>query len=115
MRHPGDAPHAIHGLAWQRLEPPQRRQRILEAVTELLVRVSDAAPLVITIEDLQWCDSETLAVLDLLVEHLPASRILLVVTYRPGFEDRWRDQSCHHQVALDQLPAAAAADGRRPR
>ncbi len=98
------------GEAWQRLEPPQRRQRVLEAVTELLVRLSAAAPLVIAIEDLQWVDSESLAVLDLLVDHLQASRILLVVSYRTGFEHRWHDKACYYEVPVDQLPAVAAAE-----
>ena len=56
---------------WQSLDPPQRRQRTLDAVKRLLLRESQVQPLVLVFEDLHWIDSETQAVLDSLVESLP--------------------------------------------
>jgi predicted ATPase len=44
---------------WQTLEPPQRRQRPLEAVTHLLLRESHVQPLLLVFEDLHWIDAET--------------------------------------------------------
>lgn len=96
--------------AWRRLEPSQRRQCVLEAVTELLVGCSAASALVLAIEDLQWIDSESQAVLDRLVDCLDPSRILMVVSHRPGFEHRWRALACYRSMPLDQLPAGDAAD-----
>src|SRR5262245_35382403 len=40
------------------------------------------APLLV-FEDLHWIDSETQAMLDMLVESLPTTRVLLLVNYRP--------------------------------
>ena len=96
--------------AWQRLDPPDRRRRVLDALTDLLVQLSTAAPLVVVIDDLQWIDSESLAVLDLLVTRLPVSQILLVVSHRPGFEHQWPDTTHIRKLEIDQLPQAAAAD-----
>jgi predicted ATPase len=78
-----DAP--IDDAAWEALDPPQRRQRILEAVTRLLLRGSQAQPLLLVVVDLQWVDSESQALLDALIEGLPTERILLLVSYRPGY------------------------------
>src|SRR2546428_12657153 len=40
---------------------------------------------VVVFEDLHWIDSETQALLDSLVETLPAARVLLLVNYRPEY------------------------------
>ena len=74
---------------WQTLDPPQRRQRTLEAVKRLLLRESQVQPLVVVMEDLHWIDSETQAVLDSLVESLPGARVLLLVNYRPEYQHTW--------------------------
>ena len=61
---------------WPTLDPPQRRRRTLDAVKRLLLRESQAQPLLVVFEDLHWIDSETQALLDALVESLPAARML---------------------------------------
>jgi hypothetical protein len=42
----------IEALDWQNLDPPQRRQRTLDAVKRLLLRQSKAQPLLMVFEDL---------------------------------------------------------------
>jgi predicted ATPase len=73
----------VEDAHWEALDPGQRRQRSLEAIKRLLLRESQAQPLLLLVEDLHWIDSETQAVLDSLVESLPTSRIFLLVNYRP--------------------------------
>ena len=50
-------------------------------------------PLLLVLEDLQWIDSETQSLLDGLVRSIPASRLLLLVTYRPEYSHGWVNQS----------------------
>ena len=57
------------------LDPPQRRQRTLEALKRVLLRESQVQPLVLVFEDLHWIDTETQAL------STPWSRACL----RPGF------------------------------
>ncbi len=64
---------------WERLEPPLRRQRLLEGLRRLLLRESQVQPLVLVFEDLHWIDTETQALLDSVVESLPTARLLLLV------------------------------------
>src|SRR5262245_8354598 len=96
--------------SWTRLDPPQRRQRALDAVKGLLLRESHAQPLVVIFQDLHWIDGETQAVLDALVESLPTARLLLCVNYRPEYRHGWGGKTYYRQVRLDALPTASAAE-----
>ena len=90
------------------LDPPQRRQRTLEALKRVLLRESQAQPLLLVFEDLHWIDSETQALLDRLVEGLPTARILLLVNYRPEYQHGWGSKTYYTQLRLDPLPPASA-------
>jgi len=96
--------------AWQSLDPPQRRQRTLDAVKRLLLRESQVQPLLVVFEDLHWIDGATQALLDSLVESVGSARLLLLVSYRPEYEHRWGSKTAYSQLPLDSLPAASAAE-----
>src|SRR5215471_1139531 len=72
-----------------KLEPPQRRQRTLDALKRVLLRESQEQPLLLVFEDLHWIDSETQALLNSLVESLPTAQLLLLVNYRPEYQHGW--------------------------
>jgi class 3 adenylate cyclase/tetratricopeptide (TPR) repeat protein len=95
---------------WEGLEFRERRQRTLDAVKRLLLRESQVQPLVVVFEDLHWIDGETQAVLDALVESLPASRIALLVNYRPEYSHGWAGKTYYAQIRLDALPPKSADD-----
>src|SRR5262249_3971449 len=67
---------------FRQLDPLQRRSRILDALKCLLIRGSQAQPVVLVVEGLHWIDTETQSWLDRLVEGLPAVPLLLLVNYR---------------------------------
>ncbi|MGE5259146.1 MAG: AAA family ATPase [Hyphomicrobiales bacterium] len=101
---PTDDPH------WQLLDPPQRRRRILETVKRLLLSESQVQPLLVVCEDLHWIDSETQALLDGLVESLPAVRLMLLVNYRPEYQHQWNSRAYYTQLRLDPLPPENAEE-----
>ena len=90
------------------LDPPQRRQRTLDALKRLLLRESQEQALLLVFEDLHWIDTETQALLDNLVESLPTVRLLLLVNYRPEYQHGWGSKTYYTQVRLDPLPPASA-------
>jgi len=100
----------VEDAAWQALDPPQRRQRTLEALKHGLLRESQVQPLLLVFENLHWIDAETQAFLDGLVESLPAARMLLLVNYRPEYQHRWSQKTYYTQLRLDPLPPASAGD-----
>jgi class 3 adenylate cyclase/tetratricopeptide (TPR) repeat protein len=95
---------------WQALDPPQRRERMLESVKRLLLRESQVQPLLLVFEDLHWIDSETQALLDSLVESLPTARVLLLVNYRPEYEHAWGRKTYYTQLRIDPLPPESASE-----
>jgi class 3 adenylate cyclase/tetratricopeptide (TPR) repeat protein len=95
---------------WQALDPPRRRQRTLEACERLMLQESQTQPLLLVFDDLQWIDTETQAFLDNLVERLPSARLLLMVTYRPEYEQRWAGEPYYSQLRVDPLPPASAEE-----
>jgi tetratricopeptide (TPR) repeat protein len=88
---------------WQQLDPQQKRRRTLEAVKLLLLEESRRQPLVLVFEDLHWIDSESEAVLEILVESLPSHRVLLLVSYRPEYQHAWGGKTYYTQLRLDPL------------
>jgi class 3 adenylate cyclase len=93
---------------FRQLEPPQRRQRTLDALKRVLLRESQGQPLLLVFEDLHWLDSETQALLDSLIESLPTARLLLLVNYRPEYRHGWGAKTYYTQVRLDPLPPVNA-------
>jgi tetratricopeptide (TPR) repeat protein len=95
---------------WHALDPPQRRQRTFDAVKRLLLRESQAQPLLLVFEDLHWIDSETQVLLDNLIESLPTARIFLLVNYRPEYQHGWGNKTYYTQLRIDPLPPESAEE-----
>jgi class 3 adenylate cyclase/tetratricopeptide (TPR) repeat protein len=95
-------------VAWDSLDPPQRRRQTLDAVRRLLLRESREQPLLLVFEDLHWIDSESQALLDSLVDSLPTARIMLLVNYRPEYRHEWSNRGYYSQLRIDPLAAESA-------
>ncbi len=95
---------------WERLDPPERRQRTLDGVKRLLLRESQVQPLLVIFEDLHWVDPESQALLDSLVESLPTARLLLLVNYRPEYQHGWGGKTYYRQLRIDPLPPESAEE-----
>src|SRR5712691_10786128 len=92
------------------LDPPQRRQRTLDALKRVLLHESQVQPLLLVFEDLHWIDSETQALLNSLVESLPSARLLLLVNYRPEYQHGWGSKTYYAQLRLDPLSPVSAEE-----
>jgi predicted ATPase len=80
-----------------------KKRRTLEAIKRILLRESINQPLMIIFEDLHWIDSETQALLNLLVDAMANARILLLVNYRPEYRHEWFSRTHYTQLRLDPL------------
>ncbi len=85
------------------LGPQTRRMRTFAVLRQFMLKVSQRQPLVIAIENLHWIDATSEEWLATLVEHLAAMPILLLATYRPGYQPPWLGQSTATQIALPHL------------
>jgi class 3 adenylate cyclase/tetratricopeptide (TPR) repeat protein len=103
-----DAP--VDDPQWDALDPGQRRHRTLDAVRRLLLCEAHEQPLLLIFEDLHWIDGETQALLDSLVESLPAARLFLLVNYRPEYGHAWGRKTYYRQIRIDPLPPESAEE-----
>jgi class 3 adenylate cyclase len=101
---------AVEDQQWQTFDPPQRRQRTMDAIKRLLLRESQVQPLLLVFEDLHWIDSETQSLLDSLIETLPTARLLLLVNYRPEYQHGWGSKTYYSQLRIDPLPPESAGE-----
>src|SRR5262249_37907413 len=93
---------------WHGMDTQDRRRRVLDALTRLLLKETEQRPLLLVFENLQWADSETRALLDSLVERVPTARLMLLFTYRPEFEHDWRGRPGFSEIVLRPLTREAA-------
>jgi tetratricopeptide (TPR) repeat protein len=100
----------IDDPSWTNLDPPRQRRRIQDAIKRLVLDESRIQPLLLIVEDLNWIDAETQALLDGLVESLPTAPLLLLVNYRPEYEHRWGSKTYYSQLRLDALPPESAGE-----
>jgi class 3 adenylate cyclase/tetratricopeptide (TPR) repeat protein len=94
--------------AWTSLGTDQRRRLVRDAVKRLVLRESQAQPLLLVLEDLHWIDGDTQALLDDLVESVPSQQLLLLVNYRPEYRHDWGGKSYYQQIRLDPLAPETA-------
>ncbi|MCB0189061.1 MAG: AAA family ATPase, partial [Caldilineaceae bacterium] len=62
----------------------ENRQRLINGLISLITTLAAARPLLFFLDDVQWADSETLAVLGRLAQRLPQLPIFLLLAYRSG-------------------------------
>ena len=71
------------------LEPQQRRQKTLEALTAQVEALSRQNPLLMIFEDAHWTDPTSLETFGRFVDRVRSLPVLLIVTFRPEFEPAW--------------------------
>jgi class 3 adenylate cyclase len=71
------------------LEPQQRRQKTLEALTAQVEALSRQNPVLMIFEDAHWTDPTSLETLGRIVDRVRSLPVLLIVTFRPEFDPPW--------------------------
>lgn len=79
--------------------PEIRQRKTLAAMCEWLFVVAGQQPVLLLVEDLQWCDPSTLEFLTLVLEQTPTAPILTVLSFRPEFQPPWPARS--HMLHLE--------------
>ena len=92
------------------LDPAVKRRRTLDALKRIVLRESVNQPLMVVFEDLQWVDSQTQALLDLLADSIASARVLLLVNYRPEYRHQWTGKSYYTQLGLGPLGQESAEE-----
>jgi class 3 adenylate cyclase/predicted ATPase len=92
------------------MSPMQQKQKTLQALLTILLRIAAQQPVLFVMEDVHWVDPSTLEFLSLLVDQSPTARILVLLTCRPDFSPPWTERANLTQVTLNRLPLRQAAE-----
>ncbi len=85
------------------MDPMERRAGVLDALRSLLIRGSSQRPVVMVIEDLHWIDEKSEEALAALVDVAASARVLMILTYRPGYAHSLGDRAYYSRIALQSL------------
>ena len=81
----------------------EKREKIFEALKDILVRISEKKTLVLVIDDLHWIDKTSEEFLDYLLDWVPNSKIMLLLVHRPQYTHRWMERSFHTKIRVTDL------------
>jgi class 3 adenylate cyclase/DNA-binding winged helix-turn-helix (wHTH) protein len=85
------------------LSPPERKARTFALLRHLVLHEAQRQPCILTVENLHWSDATSEEWLTSLVERLAGAALLVLVTYRPGYQPPWLAHSYATQIALSRL------------
>ncbi|MCU0595723.1 MAG: AAA family ATPase [Desulfobacterota bacterium] len=83
--------------------PEAKKEKIGEAIKQIIVKASEIRPMIIAIEDLHWVDRSSEDILRAVLEIIPGLRVMVILTYRPDFIPPWESRSYHSRLTLHKL------------
>ena len=86
------------------------RERIRELLVTLLLDSAEGQPVFIAVVDLHWADPSTLAVLGLLIDQVPTTNFLALLSYRPEFTPPWPSRPYVTPMMLSRLTRRLAGE-----
>ncbi len=89
------------------VEPGQLKRQIFLALRTLCERRLQRGPLMLVVEDLHWADAASVEILRFLVDRLADRSLMLLLTYRPGFDTSTLVSSRATHTAIRLAPLSA--------
>lgn len=85
------------------LTPQKHKDETIRTLVDFAEAAARKRPSVVLFEDVHWADATTLEVLDLLVDRVKSHPLLVVLTHRPEFQNRWEGHAHVETVNLGKL------------
>ena len=79
------------------------RRKSYEAVSSIFQRESRNRTLLLVVENLQWVDSASEELINHIVHNIARSRIIILISTRPGYIQLFSDKSYYTQIILNPL------------
>src|SRR6516164_8388234 len=92
------------------LTPQNRKERTLHAQVAQVEGLATQQPVLMVWEDIHWSDPTTRESLDLLIDRIPALRVLVIITFRPEFAPPWIGRPHVTLRALNRLAPRQRAE-----
>jgi class 3 adenylate cyclase/predicted ATPase len=85
------------------LSPQRKRELVFEALLHQFEALAAIRPVLMVFEDAHWVDPSSRELLDLTFERVRRLPVLLIVTFRPEFQQGWAGQPHVGLLALNRL------------
>jgi class 3 adenylate cyclase/predicted ATPase len=85
------------------VSPQKQKEKTQAALVGWLVEEAKQKPVYTIWEDLHWADPSTLEVLTLMLDQVPTTRMLALLTFRPEFIPPWKSRSHISHLTLNRL------------
>jgi class 3 adenylate cyclase/tetratricopeptide (TPR) repeat protein len=92
------------------LSPQKRKEKMLQMQVAHVEGLAARQPVLMVYEDVHWSDPTTRESLDLLIDRVPALRVLVIITFRPEFASPWIGHPCVTLLSLSRLPPRRRAE-----
>jgi class 3 adenylate cyclase/tetratricopeptide (TPR) repeat protein len=86
------------------------KQKTFHAMGRLMAGLCRRQPLLMVFEDLHWIDDLSREALEMAVAEQHAWPMMILVTYRPEYEPRWRSRAASTRLFLRPLESPAAVE-----
>jgi len=85
------------------LSAEERRIKTFEALRDLVLKQAQSGPVALVVEDLHWVDRTSEEFLVWLADSLTMAPVMMLLTYRPEYRNRFSEQSFVTHLRLRQL------------
>jgi len=85
------------------LSPQRKREMVFEALLDQLEALAKSRPVLMVFEDAHWIDPNSRELLYLTLDRVARLPVLIVVTFRPEFQQGWSGQPHVTLVALNRF------------
>ena len=85
------------------LGSPFERERAFQMLTDVLIAASRKRPILGIIEDVQWMDPTTIALLVRIIARCSGERIMILITHRDDYDADWLSGLAVRRIALQKL------------
>lgn len=84
-------------------DPSVVKSRFQAALAALIDAVAGDKTLLLQFEDLHWADPSTLEFINQWIVEIAGRRCLMILTFRPSFDQTWRDESHLSRLSVNRL------------
>jgi class 3 adenylate cyclase/predicted ATPase len=92
------------------LSPQKQKEMTLRALVAQMEGLAARTPVLMLFEDAQWSDPTSLELHDLIIDRVPALRVLLIITFRPEFTPPWIGRPHVSALILNRLAPRQRAE-----
>ncbi len=92
------------------MTPAQRKVATIALLVDEIVRLSEADPVVLVVEDAHWIDATTIDLMTRMADRIGQARLLALVTARQDFAPPWLAQPHATSLTLERLGRAQCAE-----